>query len=52
MDCYLANLRRLLTLRQPHSVRGFLSGTVIKKMGLTVSSTRAEDGERTYSVKG
>jgi hypothetical protein len=37
---------------QPHSVRGFLSGTVGKKMGLAVSSTKGEDGERTYSVKG
>jgi hypothetical protein len=37
---------------QPHSVRGFLSGTVSKKMGLTVASTKGEDGERTYSVKG
>ena len=36
---------------QPHSVRGFLSGTIGKKMGLTVTSTKAEDGERTYSVK-
>jgi len=36
---------------QLHSVRGFLSGTVGKKMGLTVTSTKAEDGERTYSVK-
>jgi Protein of unknown function (DUF3489) len=35
----------------PHSVRGFLSGTVGKKMGLTVESTKAEDGERSYSVK-
>jgi hypothetical protein len=35
----------------PHSVRGFLSGTVGKKMGLILSSTRAEDGERTYSVE-
>ena len=37
---------------QAHSVRGFLSGTVGKKMGLTVISTKGEDGERTYSVKG
>jgi len=36
---------------QPHSVRGFLSGTIGKKMGLTVTSTKSEDGERTYSVK-
>jgi len=34
----------------PHSVRGFLSGTVGKKMGLTVTSTKGEHGERTYSV--
>lgn len=36
---------------QPHSVRGFLSGTVGKKLGLTVTSTKGEDGERSYSVK-
>jgi hypothetical protein len=36
---------------QPHSVRGFLSGTVGKKMGLTVTSTKGDDGERNYSVK-
>ena len=35
----------------PHSVRGFLSGTVGKKMGLTIISTKGEDGERTYSVE-
>ena len=34
-----------------HSVRGFLSGTVSKKLGLAVSSAKVEDGERTYSVK-
>jgi hypothetical protein len=37
---------------QPHSIRGFVSGTVGKKMGLTVESTRGTDGERTYSIKG
>jgi hypothetical protein len=37
---------------QPHSVRGFLSGTVGKKMGLAVNSTKGEDAERSYSVKG
>lgn len=36
---------------QPHSVRGFLSGTVGKKMGLTVVSTKSEEGERSYSIK-
>jgi len=36
---------------QPHSVRGFISGTVGKKMGLTVVSTKGDDGERNYSVK-
>ena len=35
----------------PHSVRGFLSGTVSKKMGLTVISTKGDDGQRTYSVE-
>ena len=37
---------------QPHSVRGFLSGTVGKKLGLTVISSKGEDGDRSYSVKG
>jgi hypothetical protein len=36
---------------QAHSVRGFISGTLGKKMGLTVASTRGDDGERTYSIK-
>jgi hypothetical protein len=39
------------TCWQPHSLRGFLSGTVSKKKGLTVVSIKGEDGERTYSVK-
>ena len=36
---------------QAHSVRGFISGTLGKKMGLTVTSAKGEDGERTYSIK-
>lgn len=36
---------------QPHSLRGFISGTLGKKMGLTVESVKGEDGERTYSLK-
>jgi hypothetical protein len=36
---------------QAHSVRGFLSGTLGKKRGLTVMSTKNEGGERSYAVK-
>ena len=35
---------------QAHSVRGFLSGTLKKKMGLRVTSTKLQDGERTYRI--
>jgi len=35
---------------QPHSVRGFISGTLGKKMGLKVESAKREDGERVYSL--
>ena len=35
---------------QAHSVRGFLSGTIKKKMGLNVISEKAEDGERQYRI--
>jgi hypothetical protein len=37
---------------QAHSVRGFLSGSVGKKMGMAVTSAKGKEGERTYSVKG
>ena len=48
-----ATLKELMkaTGWQAHSVRGFLSGTVGKKMGLTVTSTKGDDGERSYTVK-
>jgi hypothetical protein len=36
---------------QPHSVRGFISGQLGNKMGLAVTSTKSEDGERSYSVR-
>jgi hypothetical protein len=36
---------------QAHSVRGFLSGTLRKKLGLVIDAANGEDGERTYSVK-
>ena len=34
---------------QAHSVRGFISGALGKKMGLKVESTKGEDGERVYT---
>ena len=36
---------------QSHSVRGFLSGTLGKAMGLKVESNKRADGERTYRLK-
>ena len=36
---------------QAHSVRGFLSGTLKKKQGRTLTSTQGENRERCYSVK-
>ena len=49
-----ASLKELMkaTGWQPHSVRGFLSGVLGKKMGLTVTSLKAADQERRYSIKG
>ncbi|MCC6262120.1 MAG: DUF3489 domain-containing protein [Bryobacterales bacterium] len=35
---------------QAHSVRGFLSGSLAKKMGLTIESTKRADGVRIYRV--
>lgn len=36
---------------QKHSIRGFISGTLTKKMGLVVESSKNEAGERTYRTK-
>ena len=49
-----ATLKELMkaTGWQAHSVRGFLSGTIAKKMGLTVRSEKRDDGERVYSIPG
>ncbi len=35
----------------PHSVRGFLSGTVRKKLGLSLNSSRDVDGTRRYALE-
>ena len=40
-----------LTGWQAHTVRGFVSGTLIKKLGLNVESFRSNEKERTYRVK-
>jgi len=37
---------------QNHSIRGFVSGHVTKKLGLKVESTKSESGERTYRIAG
>jgi hypothetical protein len=36
---------------QKHSIRGFLSGNLTKKLGLALESTKNEAGERTYRIK-
>jgi hypothetical protein len=36
---------------QAHSVRGFLSGALGKKMGLTIESVKTPDGARSYRLK-
>lgn len=47
-----ATLKELIAATdwQAHSVRGFLSGTIKKKLGLSVTSTRDEDGVRRYRI--
>jgi len=33
-----------------HSIRGFISGTVAKKLGLAIESSKNDAGERTYRI--
>ncbi len=35
---------------QAHSVRGFISGSLTKKMGLNVESFKRDDGDRAYRI--
>ena len=48
-----ATLRQLIaaTQWQAHSVRGFLSGALKKKMGLKIVSTKGAAGDRSYSIQ-
>ncbi len=39
------------TAWQPHSVRGFISGALGKKMGLTFESIKTAEGVRAYRIK-
>ncbi len=36
---------------QAHSVRGFISGALIKKLGLKVQSVKRDDGRRAYRLR-
>jgi hypothetical protein len=36
---------------QAHSVRGFLSGSLRKSLGLKVKSSKSTDGQRVYQLK-
>jgi len=36
---------------QPHSVRGFISGALGKKMGLTIESLKTPEGARAYRIQ-
>jgi hypothetical protein len=47
--CTLAEIMKA-TGWQAHTVRGFISGTVGKKMGIAVTSAKSDSGERTYTV--
>lgn len=47
-----ATLAELITITswQSHSVRGFLSGNLRKKLNLNVQLVKREDGEKAYTI--
>jgi len=47
-----ASLKELMkaTGWQSHSVRGFISGSLGKKLGLTIESSKRDDGDRLYKI--
>jgi len=47
-----ATLKQIMAATQwlPHSVRGFVSGGLTKKMGLKIESFKSERGERAYRL--
>ena len=47
-----ANLKAIMRVTgwQAHSVRGFISGQLVKRLGLRVKSFK-RDGERVYSIR-
>ena len=49
-----ASLAEIMELSgwQAHTVRGFVSGTLIKKLGLNVESFRTDEKERCYRIAG
>ena len=49
-----ATLKEIMsaTAWEAHSVRGFISGSLGKKMGLKIDSAKREDGERVYRLCG
>ena len=47
-----ATMNDLMTFSgwQAHSVRGFLSGVLAKKMGMKITSEGRDDGQRVYRI--
>ena len=47
-----ATLQELMSVTswQSHSLRGFISGGLVKKLGLTIKSIKQKDGQRVYRI--